>query len=126
MALQNDYIVRVITDMVRAIARLLFRKDDISYELPEKEAYTAADILYENIIKMAAEGKINEAENLLMEELDETDMKQFELALSFYLYLNTFDNDYLDDHDYSREEIREGIQSVSRMYGAEGIVGSLI
>ena len=44
-----------------------------------------------------------------------------ELALTFYLYLNDMDGDYLDDHDYSREEILDGLKSLAEDWGVTGL-----
>ena len=37
MGYQDDYVMRTISDLVRAIARLVLGKNDIDYELPEDE-----------------------------------------------------------------------------------------
>ena len=38
-----------------------------------------------------------------------------------YLYLNDMDVDYLDDHDYSREEILDGLKSLAEDWGVTGL-----
>lgn len=44
MGFQDDYVMRTISDLVRAIARLALGKNDIDYELPEDEdKYTPMD-----------------------------------------------------------------------------------
>lgn len=53
--------------------------------------------------------------------MKEEDKTYLELALSFYLYLNDFDDDFLDDHDYSREEILDGIRMLGEDWGITGI-----
>ena len=40
---------------------------------------------------------------------------------TFYLYLNDMDVDYLDDHDYSREEILDGLKSLAEDWGVTGL-----
>ena len=37
MGYQDDYVMRTISDLVRAIARLVLGKSDIDYDLPEDE-----------------------------------------------------------------------------------------
>ena len=70
------------------------------------------------VIKYA--GEINEAENQLYENLDENDTEHLEMALTFYMYLNQLDDDTLFMANYSREEIVEGINSVSASFGITG------
>ncbi len=44
MGYQDDYVMRTISDLVRAIARLVLGKSDIDYDLPEDEdKYTDLD-----------------------------------------------------------------------------------
>ena len=52
-------------------------------------------------------------------EADDPDY--LELALTFYLHLNDMDVDYLDDHDYSREEILDGLKSLAEDWGVTGL-----
>ena len=37
MGYQDDYVMRTISDLVRAIARLALRKNEINYALPDTE-----------------------------------------------------------------------------------------
>jgi len=115
--LKEDYLTRSIKDMVRAIAKLVLNKDMADYTLPELAHYTQTDILYERLIELADQGLINDAENYLSDRLDLEDPDEFEMALCFYLHLNEFEEDFLESHDYSREEINDGIQALARMYG---------
>lgn len=121
MGYQDDYVMRTISDLVRAIARLALGKGDISYELPASAAdYSAPDRLYAQLRELTAHGQINEAENTLYEALDDTDLDYLELALAFYMDLNALDDDQLYTANYSREEIVEGINSVSAQFGITG------
>lgn len=121
MGYQDDYVMRTISDLVRAIARLALGKNDIDYELPEDESrYTATDRVYSRLVDLADAGRINDAENLLYDELDTEDKGRLEMALTFYMYLNRFKDDYLITANYSREEIVEGINSVCAEYGISG------
>ena len=56
-----------------------------------QEDYTEADKLFSTVMKLAEEGKINEAENELYMGMVEDDVDYLELALTFQLYLNDMD-----------------------------------
>lgn len=121
MGYQDDYVMRTISDLVRAIARLVLRKNDIDYDLPEDEdKYTSLDQVYRQLKDLADAGEINEAENLLSDNLDPPDLDCLEMALTFYMYLNQFNDDILYTANYSREEIVDGINSVCAEYGISG------
>lgn len=62
---------------------------------------------------MVEKGKIDEAENILLEDTDSEGKKQSKLALLFYAHLNDKDDDYLKQCDYTRTEIADGIRNVS-------------
>ena len=82
--------------------------------LPDTEdKYSDTDRIYRKLRDLVDAGEINEAENQLYENLDENDTEHLEMALTFYMYLNQLDDDTLFMANYSREEIVEGINSVS-------------
>ena len=122
MAVQDDHMIRNIQDVGRLIAKLLLHEQQPNYTLPENEAdYTDADKLFASVMKLAEEGKINEAENELYEGMIEENVDYLELALTFYLYLNDMDGDFLDDNDYSREEVLEGMKDLASDWGVTGL-----
>ena len=89
MGFQDDYVMRTISDLVKAIARLFLGKDNVDYDLPTNEADdTEMDSRFRRLTALAEEGNINEAENLLFEEVDPADKQYLEMALAFYMYLN--------------------------------------
>ena len=99
MGLQDDRMSGNIQDIARLITRLLLNGDMPQYTLPAAEAdYTEADHLFKKVIGLADEGDINGAENELLMNMEDDDPDYLELALTFYLYLNDMDGDYLDDH----------------------------
>ena len=121
MGFQDDYVMRTISDLVRAIARLALGKNDIDYELPEDEdKYTPMDRVYRQLKDMADAGDINGAENYPSDQLDPQDIDRLEMALTFYMYLNQMKDDTLFEANYSREEIVDGINSVCAEYGISG------
>ena len=125
MELEKDYILRMIKDLTKSIAHLILGKSEIEYELPEESEYSRVDTLYVKLIELVNMGQINEAEDLLFDEINPSDMRQFEMAMSFYLYLNDFGDDYLEKNNYSRDEITEGIRSICKEYGVSSMVNFL-
>lgn len=125
MELEKDYILRMIKDLTKSIAHLILGKSEIEYELPEESEYSRVDTLYVKLIELVNMRQINEAEDLLFDEINPSDMRQFEMAMSFYLYLNDFGDDYLEKNNYSRDEITEGIRSICKEYGVSSMVDFL-
>ena len=125
MELEKDYILRKIKDLTKSIAHLILGKSEIEYEPPKESEYSRVDTLYVKLIELVNMGQINEAEDLLFDEINPSDMRQFEMAMSFYLYLNDFGDDYLEKNNYSRDEITEGIRSICKEYGVSSMVDFL-
>ena len=75
MAYENDVIMRQVRDMARMLAKILFGKDTPTYELEQNEIQTSSDDLYSRLIAMVKQGKINQAENVLYDELDRDEDK---------------------------------------------------
>lgn len=53
-------------------------------------------------------------------------MVNLKVALAFYDLLNSKSNDFLEEHDYSREEVEEGIQRVMKLYGYGELAETLL
>ena len=91
------------------------------YQPGQKDASEETDKLFFFFFSKAEQGDIIDAENLLLTQMEPEDDTYLELALTFYLRLNDMDTDFLDDHDYSREEILEGVKSLAEEWGVTGL-----
>ena len=116
---EQDYVMRLIKEMVRAILKLLFNidTDSPSAELLEdaKEQQTLDELL-----DMVDNGFINEAENKIYEITEEGKKTDLEMALLFYSYLNDKSDEFLEAHNYSRDEIKAGLKDITVTYGVDG------
>ena len=112
---EKDYIMRLIHELIRTLINLLCGADP---DRSEEELLPAAKKgRYLSLRQMLDDGEINQAENLLQEELDIHDRADLEMALLFYRSLNQKSDEFLEDHNFSREEIRDGISYVVDLYG---------
>lgn len=119
---KNDFVMRQIQDMVRMLAKIVLGRDTIEYEKKEDIKFSEMSQIYTDLIHMVDNGKINEAENLLFDEIKKDENKCFETALYFYDYLNMFSDSFLEEHNYSREEVKEGVQNLANSRGL-GVLG---
>lgn len=109
---EQDYVIRLIKEMVRAILKLLFNIDTESPTIELLENKEEKETL-ENLIDMVDAGEINEAENRLYDLISATDMNSMEVAILFYSYLNDKTDDFLEANDFSRDEIKLGMENVA-------------
>ena len=122
---EQDYIMRLIKEMVRAVLKLLFRMEA---ESPNALLIEDAEkrCALETLLDMVEEGKINAAENQLYEMLLDGDMDSLEMALLFYSYLNEKSDDFLMEHNFNREEIKLGIEGLMSRYGLSGMAEAFL
>lgn len=121
---EQDYIMRMIKDMTRVMLAIAGKRTSSQYSSEELEKVTISggSLLEEQIRKMVAAGQINEAENLLTEELDLAAPADFSIAVSFYRLLNDLDEDTLTRCNYTREEIFEGLQYCADKFGIDPVL----
>ena len=117
---EQDYIIRMIKEMVRVILKLLF---NIDLDSPTTELFKneQKQSLLNNLLNRLDKGDINNAENELFSIIENREKEDLEIAILFYSYLNDMDDDFLLEHDFSREEVKSGLQAILSKYGFKGI-----
>lgn len=117
--------MRLIREMVRVILKLVFNIDtesptvDLLADEEEKQMLDA-------LLAMIDAGDINNAENQLYEIVSGGGMEKLKMALLFYSYLNDKSDDFLTEHDFSREEIKSGIKDMVSMYGLNSMADAFL
>ena len=113
---EQDYIVRLIKELIRALLKVIFHTD---LDMPSVEMLKDAQrrCALEELLNLMDNGEINEAENRLSELLEDGGGEELALALLFYSHLNEKSNDFLEAHDFSREEIKAGLEDALQSQG---------
>lgn len=117
---EQDYIMRLIKEMVRAILKLLF---SIDTESPSSELLKDAEEkqTLESLLDLVDAGRIDEAENRIFEITENLDKSNFEIALLFYSYLNDKSDDFLEENNFSRDEVKQGLKDIVSRYGVDSV-----
>lgn len=117
----EDYLMNQIEGLSRMLARIFFQKGGSGTQdlFDEQDMVSETGLLMHRLKKLLLAGEINQAENLLYEELDEhgDDQTYLAVALAFYKELAALDEAFLEAHDFSREEIEDGVAEVRRRFG---------
>ena len=119
---EKDYIMRMIKEMVSVLFSIIFGKQYVSVDEERKNGYEVSGTDLNDLLDMIDNGQINEAENLMLDDLDYSDKKELAAALLFYQYLSEKKKDFLQDHDYSDEEILDGAKQILQKAGYGNIV----
>lgn len=119
---EKDYIMRMIKEMVSVLFSILLGKQYVSVDEERKNGYEVSGTDLNDLLDMIDNGQINEAENLMLDDIDYSDKKELAAALLFYQYLSEKKKDFLQDHDYSDEEILDGAKQILQKAGYGNIV----
>ena len=109
---EKDYIMRMIKEMVRVLFSLAFGKKYVSVELEKENKYEVSGKNLKNFLNMIDLGQINEAENILLDSIDYTNKNEVMAVALFYQYLSEKDNQFLENKNYTKEEVLSGFKQL--------------
>ena len=119
MIYQKDWLMRQIETMVSVFISVLLHKSTKSENI--ETAIRLSDTIDPDkrdvIIDFLQKGSICEAENWLYENIDGNDTAWLNAAVYFYNEINKLSDEYLAAHNFSREEIEDGLSEVCGLYG---------
>lgn len=116
---QNDYLMRQIQMMVQFIARMILKRNaEIYRAVPDEYGnFSSEGELYLDLMRKIKQGKINEAENLLFEAIEQNpNNSMLEIALDFYRTLGEMPDDFLEENNFSKDEVCQGLNDIMRIY----------
>ena len=109
---EKDYIMRMIKEMVRVLFSLDFGKKYVSVDLEKENKYELSGKNLKNFLNMIDLGQINEAENILLDSIDYTNKNEVMAVALFYQYLSEKDNQFLENNNYTKEEVLSGFKQL--------------
>jgi hypothetical protein len=114
---EQDWFMRQVQMMVQLVARIVWKKDTVAYEIGDSANLTQTDYLYKDLRALIDKREICAAENLLFENIDEQNQDFLLLATDFYQRLNELDDDELEAANFSRDEIKTGLSDIMAKFG---------
>ena len=109
---EKDYIMWIIKEMVRVLFSLLFGRRYSAVENENVNKFEVEGKTLDDLLDMADSGKINEAENILLDGLDYGNKENVAVAALFYQHLSEMDESFLSENNYSKEEILDGMKNL--------------
>ena len=109
---EKDYIMRMIKEMVRILFSLIYGKKYVSVELEKENKYEVSGKNLKNFLDMIDSGQINEAENILLDNIDYANNDEVMAAALFYQYLSEKDSEFLINNNYTKEEVLSGFKQL--------------
>ena len=114
---EKDYIMRMIKEMVRILFFLIYGKKYVSVELEKENKYEVSGKNLKSFLDMIDSGQINEAENILLDNIDYANNDEVMAAALFYQYLNEKDSEFLINNNYTKEEVLSGFKQLLMQSG---------
>ncbi len=109
---EKDYIMRMIKEMVRILFSLIYGKKYVSVELEKENKYEVSGKNLKSFLDMIDSGQINEAENILLDNIDYANNDEVMAAALFYQYLSEKDSEFLINNNYTKEEVLSGFNQL--------------
>lgn len=119
MYYQKDYLMRLIEDIVRIIAKIFFGKDYKSYQYVDDMMLSQTDLWYRQLMALIEQRRLGEAEDILFDGLDTQNKDHMAVALDVYMAMNALSDEELDNADFTREEIKDGLKKVTGLFGMD-------
>lgn len=123
MIYQKDWLMRQIEAMIAAILQFLFHTEELNEQMPPEITTQTETELRTKLDNWLSTGMLCKAEDWLFENLDDSNDMWLRLAVYFYSEMNKMADDFLEEHDFSREEVLEGLTDVCRRFGYGPLLG---
>jgi len=118
MSYHQDWLMRQIEAISATLAFMLTGKKPkpLTLEVAQK-TLSDTNRLYRQLLALVAVGNICDAENLLFSAMEDADPEVPDAAVGFYTDINRLSDADLEAQNFSREEIKDGLQAVCLHYG---------
>lgn len=109
--IQNDTFIKEINDLINMCLGVFF-----SGKIYKDNENSKNNKIYRELQNFISDGKINDGENFYYDNIDLNDTEYLQIGLSFYRALNDLDDKFLHENDFSRKEIKIGIEDLLDAY----------
>lgn len=117
---EQDYIMRQIDDLARAIAKMFF---NVNVESPATEIIKDMQAMEkaQELLQKSDEGKILYAEADLFDLIKDNSLDNLLVGLKFYSHINNKGDEELIRNNFSRVKVKTGITRLLKEYGLENM-----
>ena len=131
MEFENNGLKNSIAGTLRLVGILMSGAWNDKYKQPKFVEHAAQEDFYQRLLQRIDRGEINEAENELLaymegkrsvekaalQDIGTVDNTILDMALSVYGYMNEKEDIFLEQNNYCRQEIEEGIRGLLMRFG---------
>lgn len=122
---EKDYIMRIIQEMVRVLFSLIMGKQYTSVELPDENKFEVSGKKLKDLLAMVDNGEINDAENIILSDLDYSNRDDIIASVIFYNHISEKEESFLLRNNYTKEEILDGLKQLAQKAGYSSVIDIL-
>ncbi len=119
---EKDYILRLIKEIARTLSSLVLGKKYEQEDLSVQSRYGLSDDRFAYIKNMVDRGEVNEAENILLDQIDYGEKTSVAELIFFYEYACIKGDEFLKKYNYSMEEVLEGLKMLADHLGYQDVL----
>ena len=123
---EKDYIMRMIREVSRVLFPIIFGKRYAQVELEIRNKYETAGTPQNALKDLVDRGQIDKAENMLLEDIDYSRKEDIASAVVFYQYLGEKPDSLLEQHNFSRQEVLDGLNNIAECAGYAQVVDMMV
>lgn len=123
---EKDYIMRIIKEMIQVLFSLIFGKKYVFAELEKENKYEVSGKKLNILLDMIDSGQINEAENILLGSINYTSRDEVIAAALFYQFLSEKDSEFLENNNYTKDEVLSGFKQLLIQSGYADLVSQFM
>lgn len=101
MQSEEKCFIQMIKEMVQVLASVILRKKYVAVELEQENKFSVSGRALGDFREMIDRGEMNEAENILLEEIHYENKEEVLAAALFYQYIGEKEEKFLLEHQYS-------------------------
>jgi len=109
MSFEQDWFLRQVETFAEGFMRALMNKPQEHEQIVDIQQSAGDDLAFYRLCALLARCEFCAAEDLLWEHLHPGERESLLLAEEFYRRLGEFEDSTLEAHDFSRQEVREGL-----------------
>ena len=123
---EKDYIMRIIKEMIQVLFSLVFGKKYVLAELEKENKYEVSGKKLNVLLDIIDSGQINEAENILLGSINYTSRDEVIAAALFYQFLSEKDSEFLENNNYTKDEVLSGFKQLLIQSGYADLVSQFM
>ena len=117
MGFEQDWFLRQVEQFAEGFMRALLNKQESHEQIIDLQQSAGDDLFFYGLCALLAKLEFCAAEDLLWEHLHPGDGEGLLLAEEFYRRLGEFEDSTLEAHDFSRQEVRDGLDRARKFIG---------